>query len=460
MASSKKNQNVFTVSQLVDCINDVLSEGELASIVVEGEISQFRVHQTSGHWYFAIKDEGARLDCAMWKYYNKAYLQLPREGDKVRIEGRLSVYEGSGRLSLVATSITKSGEGELLEKYKALKAKLKKEGLFDEEIKRPIPVAPRVIGIITGQGTAALKDAVTRIQTRSPYSRIIVYPAVVQGAGGVPTILEAIERANIHKKADVLLLIRGGGSIEDLWCFNDEQVARAIRESSIPIISGIGHSTDETIADLVADRRATTPTDAASQAAGDRQLLITEIDKLFNQIKHRVDRKISDAQNGVGNASYPFSSPSVMLAAFASRFEEQCKAVQSEMHRLFDKKQQSCLLSRPVNQIALQHYDRALQSAIAYLRSCQPKPVNTPVRQAVALLMTSTRRQIILNAERLGQAKKSLSRLAPDKILAMGYALVRKGGIQVMSAKEIQVGDELDLKFSDGLVKAQVKGKS
>ncbi len=261
-------QRPYTVTELVEAINVAVKD--LPEILVEGEIGSF-THHRSGHWYFSLKDVKSRVDCTMWANVNRYVRFEPEVGQKVRIRGELDFYGPFGKLSLIARTIEPSGEGELLALFLALKRRLEEEGLFRPEIKRPIPRAPRAIGIISGANTAALKDALNRLKAQAPYAAITVYPALVQGVQAVADIIRAMNLAQVENRVEVLLLIRGGGSLEDLWCFNDETLARAIRACVIPVVSGIGHSTDETIADYVADLWCQTPTQAANAVGTDRR---------------------------------------------------------------------------------------------------------------------------------------------------------------------------------------------
>ncbi|MCD8339687.1 MAG: exodeoxyribonuclease VII large subunit, partial [Burkholderiales bacterium] len=248
-----------------------------------------------------------------WSSVNRQMTFMPEIGDVVRIRGELDFYGPFGKLSLLARTMERSGEGELLAKFLALKKKLSDEGLFAQSLKRHIPLAPRAIGIIAGANTAALKDAVTRLEIQAPYAAITIYPALVQGAQAVKSIIQAIYIAQSENVVSVLLLIRGGGSLEDLWCFNDEHLARAIRASTIPIVTGIGHSTDETIADYVADLWCQTPTQAANAVGTDKKSLLDRIDALMVKVTKYLQTTINTGQNIVGNASAPFGNPETLF---------------------------------------------------------------------------------------------------------------------------------------------------
>lgn len=254
----------FSVTQFVDIVN--LSFEQFESVAVEGEIST-STKASSGHWYFSIKDEEAVLSCAMFRGKLYSVRGVFKVGDKVRVTGKPNLYPGSGKLTFICSKIEAAGEGKLYELFLRLKNELTALGWFDQSRKKAIPRVPRTIGIITSRTGAALQDVMNRLRARAPYVRVLLYHTAVQGKGAEAEIAQRINKANQDNKADVLLLVRGGGSLEDLWCFNEKIVAEAIVNSHIPIISGIGHETDTTIADFAADFRAPTPTGAAEAAA-------------------------------------------------------------------------------------------------------------------------------------------------------------------------------------------------
>ncbi len=264
-------QNSLTVSQLTNQIKRTLETG-FSSLKVEGEISNFKQH-SSGHRYFSIKDSNAQIACTMWKSRNLNF--IPTDGMKVIVSGSVTVYPPRGSYQMDISSMQPMGQGDLYLAYEALKEKLSQQGYFDVSHKKPIPALPMKIGVSTSPTGAAVKDILSTTQRRFPSAEILFRPTLVQGDGAAEDIAKAIENLNASE-ADILIIGRGGGSLEDLWCFNTEIVANAIFNSKIPIISGVGHETDFTIADFVADHRAATPTAAAEMATP-----IT-IDKLFN----------------------------------------------------------------------------------------------------------------------------------------------------------------------------------
>lgn len=272
-----KEIQILTVSELTKEIRKTLEES-FQQISVIGEISNFKPH-ISGHWYFSLKDADAVINCTMWKGFNQYVFFTPQDGMKVIVNGRLTVYPPRGSYQLDIRSMKPAGLGELQEAFERLKKKLEAEGLFDEEFKKPIPVFPKKIGIVTAIDGAAFRDLESVARRRFPLVELIIAPARVQGVGAAESIVNSIKRLNKSGQVDVIIVARGGGSIEDLWAFNEEIVARAIFKSKIPIISGIGHEVDFTIADYVADLRAPTPSVAMELATPD----IAEIENFINE---------------------------------------------------------------------------------------------------------------------------------------------------------------------------------
>jgi exodeoxyribonuclease VII large subunit len=283
----------WSVSELNRYIKDLLeSDHNLADVWVQGEISNFS-QPRSGHLYFTLKDGGAALRCVMWRNAAIRLPSLPRDGDAVEVHGAVSVYEAGGQYQLYVDRIRPRGEGVLFQEFLRLKAKLEAEGLFDEARKRPIPARPQRIGIVTSPTGAALRDMLNTLRRRYPLVEVILAPSPVQGEEAPAGILKALHLLNTLVKPDVILLARGGGSIEDLWAFNHEAVARAITLSDAPVISGVGHQTDFTIADFVADLRAPTPTAAAELATPDRLDLADYLAELSDRLSRIVQTQTS-----------------------------------------------------------------------------------------------------------------------------------------------------------------------
>ena len=287
---SEISREILSVGDLNRAIAASLEE-RFDSVWVSGEISNFKAYD-SGHWYFSLKDEEGQIRCVMFRGRNGQVGFMPQSGDLVEVSANLGLYVPRGDIQLTIQTLRRAGMGGLYEAFLKLKAKLAKEGLFDAERKREIPTHPRSIGIITSPQAAALKDVLSTLARRAPHIPIVIYPTLVQGPDAPAGIISALKAAEKEKAVDVILLVRGGGSIEDLWAFNDEKLAYAIAESSIPIVSGVGHETDVTIADFVADLRAPTPTGAAELAAPRRDQMLQELGAIMQALSQRVNQRI------------------------------------------------------------------------------------------------------------------------------------------------------------------------
>lgn len=299
-------QQYKSVSELTALIRETL-ELNFESISVEGEVSNFKKH-ASGHWYFSLKDSGAQISCTMWKGFNNLVFFTPEDGMKIIVNGKISVYPPRGSYQIDVRSMKPSGVGELQAAFERLKNKLAEEGLFDSEFKKPIPVNPSKIGVITGADSAAYRDILNIAQRRYPLAELIVVPTKVQGDGAAELIVKAIESFNKHDDIDTLIIARGGGSLEDLWAFNEEIVARAIFGSKIPIVTGIGHEIDFTIADFVSDLRAPTPSAAIELSTPNKDDILFLLEEYQDDFEEIILQKISDGSKEVKNilTSYAF----------------------------------------------------------------------------------------------------------------------------------------------------------
>lgn len=305
---------ILTVSELTKEIRKTLEES-FEQVSVIGEISNFKAH-VSGHWYFSLKDADAVINCTMWKGFNQYVFFTPQDGMKIIVSGRLTVYPPRGSYQLDIRSMKPAGLGELQEAFEKLKKKLDAEGLFDEKFKKPIPTFPKKIGIVTAIDGAAFKDLLSVAERRFPLVEIVIAPARVQGSGAAESIVNSIKRLNQKPDIDVIIIARGGGSIEDLWAFNEEIVARAIFKSRIPIISGVGHEVDFTIADYVADLRAPTPSVAMELATPDVSEIQNFLTEFLSTSLQTIDQIIDDKKEDVAafTGSYGFKLPMDMLA--------------------------------------------------------------------------------------------------------------------------------------------------
>lgn len=294
IAETRSGADIYTVSQLNRKARQLL-ESALPNLWVAGEISNL-AQPGSGHIYFSLKDSGAQVQCAMFKAANSRLAFQPKNGDQVLLQGRISIYEPRGSYQLIVAKMEEAGEGLLRRKFEELKAKLNAEGLFDEALKVPLPALPNRIGIVTSPTGAAIRDILHVLTRRYPLASVVIYPTRVQGAAARDEIVRAIELAAERNECDVLIVSRGGGSLEDLWCFNEEVVARAIHACPLPVVSGVGHEVDFTIADLVADVRAPTPSGAAELITPDSSELIRRLQALDRRFTLAIQHHSSACQ--------------------------------------------------------------------------------------------------------------------------------------------------------------------
>lgn len=288
---------VYSVSQLNNDIKTLL-ETHFFSIRVEGEISNFSC-PSSGHWYFTLKDENAQVRCAMFRVHQQKVSCFPENGMHIVVHAKVSLYPQRGEYQLIVQHIQGIGEGILQQRFEALKKRLFQEGLFDPSHKKSIPTYPQTIGVITSATGAAIRDILSVLKRRYPLANIIIYPTLVQGHEAVPGIIRMLALAQTRKECDVLILARGGGSIEDLWCFNEEAVARAIFACTLPIVTGIGHEVDYTIADFVADLRAPTPSAAAESISPDQYVIQMDVKKFAQRLRHLITQKLCRDQQRI-----------------------------------------------------------------------------------------------------------------------------------------------------------------
>ena len=317
---SEISREILSVGDLNRAIAASLEE-RFDAVLVSGEISNFKAYD-SGHWYFSLKDEEGQIRCVMFRGRNSQVGFMPQSGDLVEVSANLGMYVPRGDIQLTIQTLRRAGMGGLYEAFLKLKAKLAKEGLFDLDRKREIPTHPRSIGIITSPQAAALKDVLSTLARRAPHIPIVIYPTLVQGPDAPAGIISALKAAEKENAVDVILLVRGGGSIEDLWAFNDEKLAYAISQSPIPIVSGVGHETDATIADFVADLRAPTPTGAAELAAPRRDQMLQELDAimqaLFQRVSQRVEREAQTLDQLALRLSHALPNPDRMREQITS----------------------------------------------------------------------------------------------------------------------------------------------
>src|SRR6187401_1623414 len=320
--SVRAERDVYSVSRLNKEVRLLLESG-LPVLWLEGELSNFAA-PASGHWYFSLKDSTAQVRCAMWRQRNTQVRFRPKDGMAVLVRARVGLYEPRGEYQLLVEHLEEAGEGALKREFEKLKAKLAAEGLFAAERKRPLPAVPRCIGVVSSPTGAAIHDILRVLRARFPAARVLLYPTAVQGAAAVPEIVRAIEAASRRNECDVLIVSRGGGSLEDLWCFNDERVARAIAACRVPTVSGIGHEVDVTIADFVADVRAPTPSAAALAAVPDKQVWLGALAQLEHRFAGAMNRMLRAQALAVGALvqRLQISHPGAKLVQHVQRLDD------------------------------------------------------------------------------------------------------------------------------------------
>lgn len=403
MTGLAQEMRVITVSQLNRYVKSLL-EGDrnLLSVYISGEISNFTNHYKSGHLYMSLKDEGALVKAVMFRGYASKLAFMPENGMKVIVRARVSLYEKDGAFQIYIEEMQPDGVGALQVAYEQLKAKLEKEGLFDQSHKRPIPRYPERVGVITSPTGAAVRDIMNVLGRRFPLAQIVFAPVLVQGDGAPPQLIRAIETFNEKQAADVLIVGRGGGSIEELWAFNDERVARAVAASSIPVISAVGHETDFTICDFAADLRAPTPSAAAELAVPDTRNLLGRLAQL------------------------------------------QAISRQAVAHRLqTDQKRLTALRER-----------RCLSTPLFYIEGQAMR-----LDYATRAFANGSQMQMTKADRRLASLAGKLDALSPLKVLSRGYSIAQKNGAVVKKAAELEPGDKLSLRMTDGTIACVVEGK-
>lgn len=423
----------LTVTQLNRAVAGMLEQA-VPPVWVTGEVSNF-LNAASGHWYFTLKDAGASVRAVMFRMKATQVGFVPRAGDRVEVRARVSLYEARGDFQLQVQAMRRAGQGDLFEAFLRLKDKLAGEGLLDEARKRQPPAMPRVIGVITSLHAAALRDVLSALARRLPHVRVVVYPSPVQGADAPPALVRAIATANRRQEADVLLMVRGGGSIEDLWAFNDEAVARAVAASALPVICGVGHESDFTIADFVADVRAPTPTAAAELAGVPGEQLWQSVRHLQQAMRQAQERRLERLGQRLDRAAGRLVSPAQRLARQRERLDMLSRALQ---------RAQALRLERAASRLA-RLSDRLVPPTQA-LRQAREQVA----RLATALSQAQGRRLDRLEA-RVQAAAGHLRALGPQETLARGYAIAHDAdGAIVRDAASLHAGQALTLSLARG----------
>ncbi|MDO5685977.1 MAG: exodeoxyribonuclease VII large subunit [Neisseria sp.] len=411
-----------------------LLEQELVGLWVTGEISNL-TRAASGHYYFALKDARAQVRCALFKGYADKLDFVLREGEAVEISGKITLYEARGEYQIVVTQVRQTGAGQLYAAYEALKRKLAAEGLFDEARKKTLPEYPRTIGIITSPAAAALRDVVTTLRRRMSNIAVIVYPTAVQGKGSEQDIARAIHTANERNEVDVLIVCRGGGSIEDLWAFNEEVAVRAVAASRLPVVCGVGHETDFTLCDFAADVRAPTPTAAAELTSPAREALLAQVERSAQHLVQALRRQYFNASQHTDRLARLIRHPREKLPLQRKRMEE--------LSRLLHERTVQKLHTL---KLRLNHLHAQTENARPDLATHHRRLL------AGETELHNARQQLLLRGEQhITRLEDLLEAVSPQKILQRGFSVVTDTRGKIVSDnRKLRLGQNLHIRFADG----------
>ncbi|WP_264192110.1 exodeoxyribonuclease VII large subunit [Marinobacter nauticus] len=431
----------LTVSELNHQARHLL-ESSFMQVWVEGELSGFS-RPSSGHWYFSLKDQKCQIRCAMFRGANQRIRTLPREGDQIRIRGKVTLYENRGDFQIIVEHLEPAGLGALQQAFEALKARLQGEGLFDPARKKPIPATPRHIGVVTSPTGAAIHDILTVLKRRCPAIPVTLYPTAVQGQPATADIVQAIDRAQQHGLADVLIIGRGGGSLEDLWCFNEEAVARAIAACPIPTVSAVGHEVDVTIADFVADLRAPTPSAAAEKISPDQQDWLRRLAEQQGRLGQSARRLLQRLHNQLGHLSARLRDPRRELLEKAQRMDELELRLNKVIRGRLDQQKQKT--------------DYLLQRMSAQSPRRTLKTVREQTQRLEERLTLATRHRLRQKDERLQHIAQTLHVVSPLATLGRGYAIVKDDNDRIVrKAGDLETGSQITARLGHGSVSARV----
>ena len=435
--------NIYSVSQLNQSVRLML-ENQLGAVWLTGEISNFS-QPVSGHWYLSLKDENAQVRCAMFRMKNMRVSFHPTNGMQVLVRANVSLYEPRGDYQLIIESMHLAGEGLLMQQFEALKMKLAAEGLFAQHLKKNLPHFSKAVGIITSKTGAALQDILHILQRRDPSLKIIIYPTAVQGKDAATDIAQMIELANQRQEVDVLIVGRGGGSLEDLWCFNEEMVARAIFHSHLPVISAVGHETDVTIADFVADVRAPTPSAAAELVSRNQTELLQQLQYRRQRLEIALDRLFAEKQQKLKHLSLRLHN-------------------QHPQAQLHIQQQLITQLSHRLQQTLRHHWQKTAENLTALSMRLYKNPL--PLRlqqyeqqlaQLKVRLNSHMNLTLSLQQKQLAHLCGKLDSLSPLKVLARGYSITQnQQNFTIRSIKDVNVGEHIKTRLTDGNIISQV----
>ncbi len=445
--SMRPDRDIYSVSRLNREVRVLLERG-FGSLWLEAEISNF-ARPSSGHWYFSLKDASAQVRCAMFRQRNMLSAFTPRDGQKVLVRARIGLYEPRGEYQLIVDHMEDAGLGALKRQFEELSAKLNQEGLFATERKRPLPGLPRRIGVITSPTGAAVRDILHVLARRFPAVAVLIYPVPVQGAQAAAEIVAALELAGRRADCDVLILARGGGSLEDLWAFNDERLARAIVASPIPVITGIGHEVDFTIADFAADVRAPTPSAAAELVVPDAEEWLNAFRQLGARLSRALRRRLAEHRERLGwlMGRAALVSPAARLGAQAQRLDElEQSLVRAVRRRLQERRERLRWLTGRAAQV----------SPAARLTQQMSRLENLELR-----LTRAWRQSLNSRRERLLPLIRTLNAVSPLATLERGYAIVSVAGGDILrDAANAKPGTVIEARLAHGWIRAKVEAQS
>ena len=437
----------ISVSEL-NALAKALLEDHLAGLWIAGEVSNL-TRAASGHYYFSLKDSRAQVRCAMFKGAAMRLEKPLKEGDHIEVSGKISIYEARGEFQITVNEVRLKGLGQLYEAYERLKTQLQAEGAFSAERKKPLPARPQCIGIVTSLAAAALRDVVTTLNRRAPEIPVIVYPTPVQGTGSELQIAQAIKTASLRAECDVLIVCRGGGSIEDLWAFNEEPVVRAIEACAIPVVSGVGHETDFTLADFVADVRAPTPTGAAELVSPNRQESLHRLAQAQGRLKTVLEQRYFDASQKLDWLARQIRHPRQKLDEQRTSISKLAQMLSYSMTQnlrahtaRFERQTQTLKHCRPNVSVYTQNIDR-FQTALSH----------------------SFRQLLVHRRQSLTAQAALLEAVSPQHILERGFSVVKNTRGQVIrNADMLKQGQKLHITFADGetdvrVTKEQAQGE-
>ena len=438
----QNNQEIISVSDVNDIAKGLL-EKNLSNVWIQGEISSFTAHG-SGHWYFTIKDKKSALDCVMFKFDNINLLFEPKVGDELILNGNVSIYSPTGRYQFNVKHIEVSGEGALLRAFEELKKKLELEGLFEETRKKVLPEFPMEISVITSATGAVIKDIINVLSRRSPNMTLTLVEAQVQGKQAEKSICNAIERVNYFRQSDLIILARGGGSIEDLWCFNMESVARSIFNSEIPLISAVGHETDFTISDFVSDLRAPTPSVAAEIISQNHSNLFASLTSMQKDLSLSINNELVKQNESIKNLSKLIKHPGDKLREISQKIDG------LEMH-LSNLTERIFLISR--NKIST--FSSSLKEFSPIVRVEKNK---NRIESSIKDIKRSIEEVIGEKRNLFLSSSKTLEAVSPLSVLSRGYSILTKGEKEqvINSYAQVKIGDEIKGKLKEGQILTKV----